>query len=51
MTISVSSFIMFLGIIQLFLAALGLPDLRMWRWFPGGAATIAVAMFVHFAVH
>lgn len=51
MTITVQSFIMFLGIVQVLMAALGVRELPLWRWFPGGVATIAVALFVHLNVH
>ncbi len=51
MTINVQSFVMFLAILQLALAAIGLPDLARWRWFPGGMATGAIALFMSVAVH
>ena len=52
MTITVQSFIMFLAVVCLFIAALGLvPDFRFWRWFPGGMLLWALSLFVSFNVH
>lgn len=51
MTITVGSFLMFLAIVCFLIATLGLvPDLRFWRWFPGGALLAAISLFMHIAI-
>ncbi len=46
MTITVPSFLMFLAIVQLALAALNVPGFVRWSWFPGGALFAALSLFV-----
>ena len=50
MTITVGSFLMFLAIVQLILAAVSVPGLGRWQWFPGGMATWAISLFMTVAV-
>lgn len=52
MTVTVGSFVMFLAILSFGVATLGLlPDLRFWRWFPGGALLATISLFMSVNVH
>lgn len=51
MTITVASFIMFLGIFQLLLAALNVPGLSRWNWLAGGMLFWGISLFVSFNFH
>lgn len=51
MTLSVASLMMALAIIQLILAALGVPGFARWSWFPGGMSFWAMSLFLTIAVH
>lgn len=51
MTITVQSFIMFLAIVSLVLATIGVQDLKLWRWFPGGMLLWAVSLFLSANIH
>ena len=50
MTITVGSFLMFLAIVQLILAAVGVPGFTRWQWFPGGMAFWAISLFMSVTV-
>lgn len=50
MTISVGSVLMLLAIIQLILAAIGVPGFSRWSWFPGGMAFWAMSLFMKITV-
>jgi hypothetical protein len=51
MTITVASAAMFLAILQLLLAAIGVPGFSRWAWFPGGMAFWGIALFMQVNVH
>lgn len=51
MSLSVASLAMALGLIQLLLAALGVPGFARWNWFAGGMLFWGCSLFLSMNVH
>lgn len=51
MTITVGSFVMFLAIVCLFLAAINAPGFARWNWFAGGMFLWECSLFLSANIH